>query len=69
MVCRMTLITWHERFATHDTGNAALYLPEGDLVEATLPHVDSPTRNLRLLEVLRRCGIDRRVDWAMPAAA
>ena len=64
-----TLLTWHERFSEHDTGTAALYLPEGGLVEGTLRHVDNPDRVVRTREVVRRAGLETVLDVVEPPAA
>ncbi len=65
----MTLLCWDDRFGIHDTGNAALYLYEGDLVQATMPHVDNPERSLRMREVIRRAGLDETLEIVAPEPA
>jgi len=65
----LTLLCWDDRFAIHDTGNAALYLYEGGLVQGTLPHVDNPERSLRMREVIRRAGLDPVLDIVAPTPA
>jgi acetoin utilization deacetylase AcuC-like enzyme len=65
----MTVITWDERFATHDMGQAAMYLPESDLVDASMPHIDNPARIVRLRDLLRRTGLESRLDFMTPEPA
>jgi acetoin utilization deacetylase AcuC-like enzyme len=57
---RPTAVVWDERFATHDMGRAALYLPIEGLVEDDL-HVDNPARIVRLRHLITSSGLEQAV--------
>ena len=50
-------LVWDDRFATHDMGRSAMYLPIGELVEDDV-HVDNPARILRTRTLISRAGLD-----------
>jgi acetoin utilization deacetylase AcuC-like enzyme len=63
-----TGLCWHDRFAEHDMGNAALFVPPGGLVESDV-HVDNPARIIRTRRLIERAGLDATltVESARPA--
>jgi acetoin utilization deacetylase AcuC-like enzyme len=63
-----TALLWHDRFAEHDMGEAALFVPPGGLVEGDV-HVDSPARIVRTRRLISHAGLDTvlSVGTALPA--
>lgn len=51
-----TGFVWHERYAWHDTGNAALFAPPGGWVQP-LEHVESPESKRRFRNLLEISGL------------
>ncbi len=63
-----TALCWDDRFATHDMGRGAIYLPIEGLVEDDL-HVDSTARIVRTRKLVRAAGLDERLTLAVPREA
>jgi acetoin utilization deacetylase AcuC-like enzyme len=63
-----TALCWDDRFATHDMGRGALYLPVEGLLEDGL-HVDNPARITRTRSLIARAGLDEVLRIAAPREA
>lgn len=63
-----TALCWDDRFATHDMGRGAMYLPIEGLLEDDL-HVDNTARIVRTRNLVSRAGLDGVLRLARPRAA
>jgi acetoin utilization deacetylase AcuC-like enzyme len=63
-----TALCWDDRFATHDMGRAAVYLPIEGLVEDDV-HVDNPARIVRTRRLIGRAGLDDVLRIVAPREA
>ncbi len=63
-----TALCWDDRFATHDMGRGAMYLPIEGLVEDDL-HVDSTARIVRTRNLIRAAGLDDELAVVVPREA
>jgi acetoin utilization deacetylase AcuC-like enzyme len=63
-----TTLTWSERFAQHDMGDWAIYVPPTGLVEPDV-HLDNPKRTARLRLLIAKTGLEERLDPVVPRAA
>jgi acetoin utilization deacetylase AcuC-like enzyme len=61
-------LIWDDRFATHDMGRAALYLPVEGLIEDA-PHLDNTGRIVRTRNLIARAGLDEVLSIASPRDA
>lgn len=61
-------LCWDDRFATHDMGRGAMYLPIEGLVEDDL-HVDNTARIVRTRNLLRAAGLDDVLQLVAPREA
>jgi len=61
-------LVWDDRFAIHDMGRGALYLPVEGLVEDDV-HVDSPARITRTRTLIAKAGLDEHLLLAGPREA
>jgi acetoin utilization deacetylase AcuC-like enzyme len=63
-----TALCWDERFATHDMGRGAMYLPIQGLLEDDL-HVDNTARIVRTRNLIARSGLDAALRVVAPRQA
>lgn len=63
-----TALCWDDRFATHDMGRGAMYLPIEGLVEDDL-HIDSTARIVRTRNLIRAAGLDDELAVVVPREA
>jgi acetoin utilization deacetylase AcuC-like enzyme len=56
---------WDERYAWHDTGNHAAFMPAGDVVQP-LHHVESPESKTRIAALVEVSGLADRVQRLRP---
>jgi acetoin utilization deacetylase AcuC-like enzyme len=63
-----TALCWDDRFAIHDMGRGAVYLPIDGLVEDDL-HIDSTARITRTRALLTRAGLDEVLRIEAPREA
>lgn len=63
-----TALCWDERFATHDMGRGAMYLPIEGLLEDDV-HIDSTARIVRTRTVIRAAGLDEELLLLAPREA
>ncbi len=61
-------LCWDERFATHDMGRGAMYLPIEGLIEDDL-HVDNTARIVRTRNLIRAAGLDDAIRVVAPREA
>ena len=65
---RCSALCWDERFATHDMGRGAMYLPIEGLIEDDL-HVDNTARIVRTRNLIRAAGLDDALRVVAPREA
>ena len=63
-----TALCWDERFAVHDMGRGAMYLPTEGLLEDDV-HVDNTARIVRTRNLLARAGLDAVLRIVTPREA
>jgi acetoin utilization deacetylase AcuC-like enzyme len=63
-----TVLCWDDRFATHDMGRGALYLPIEGLLEDDV-HVDGTARIRRTRNLIARAGLDEVLRVVQPREA
>jgi acetoin utilization deacetylase AcuC-like enzyme len=63
-----TALCWDKRFATHDMGRGAMYLPIEGLLEDDV-HVDNTARIVRTRNLIRAAGLDDVLDIVTPREA
>jgi acetoin utilization deacetylase AcuC-like enzyme len=63
-----TALSWDERFATHDMGRAAMYLPIEGLLADDI-HVDNTARIVRTRALVRDAGLDDALVLLEPRPA
>lgn len=63
-----TALCWDDRFATHDMGRGAMYLPIEGLLEDDV-HVDNTERIVRTRTLVRAAGLDETLVLLEPRAA
>jgi acetoin utilization deacetylase AcuC-like enzyme len=63
-----TALCWDDRFATHDMGRGAMYLPIEGLIEDDV-HVDSTARITRTRNLIARAGLDPVLRVVAPREA
>ena len=63
-----TALIWDDRFAIHDMGRGAIYLPIEGLVEVDV-HVDNTARITRTRNLIRCAGLDDVLDVVGPRGA
>ena len=61
-------LCWDERFATHDMGRGAMYLPIEGMIEDDL-HVDNTARIVRTRNLIRAAGLDDALRVVAPREA
>ena len=63
-----TALCWDDRFATHDMGRGAMYLPVEGLIEDDV-HVDNTARIVRTRNLIRNAGLDHVLRVEAPREA
>ena len=63
-----TALCWDDRFATHDMGSGALYLPADGLLEDDI-HLDNTARIVRTRRLISRAGLDATLLISSPRPA